>query len=222
MKREIDLNEISDGRLYGLNDMVRADCNDCAGCSACCHGMGESIVLDPMDIYHLAQGTKKEFSELLEQYLELNVVDGIILPNLKLTGADEACGFLNEQGRCSVHAFRPGICRLFPLGRIYEDGAVKYFLQVHECLQENRSKIKVKKWLGIPESKKYEQFVVDWHYLLLDLQELMEQRQDAEFNKQISLLLLNQFYVTPYEVDLDFYEQFYIRFQEVKHGVFGR
>lgn len=28
MKREIDLNEISDGRLYTVNDMVKIGCND--------------------------------------------------------------------------------------------------------------------------------------------------------------------------------------------------
>ena len=28
MKRNIDLNEISDGRLYSSGDMVKADCHD--------------------------------------------------------------------------------------------------------------------------------------------------------------------------------------------------
>ncbi len=220
MKREIDLQEISDGRLYGLNDMVKADCNDCEGCSSCCQGMGESIILDPMDIYRLCAGTGKNFSELLDCEIELNVVDGTILPNLKLEGESEACRFLNNQGRCSIHTYRPGICRLFPLGRIYEDGTVKYFLQVHECEKENRSKVKVKKWLGIPESKKYEQFVVDWHYLLCDLQEIMEQRQDDELNKTCNMFLLQLFYLTPYDVTQDFYEQFYVRFQEAKNALF--
>ena len=51
MEREIDLKEISDGRLYSSSDMVKADCGDCKGCSACCQGMGSSILLDPYDIY---------------------------------------------------------------------------------------------------------------------------------------------------------------------------
>jgi len=144
------------------------------------------------------------------------VVDGVILPNLKLSGVKEACGFLDEQGRCSIHEFRPGICRLFPLGRIYEDGSVKYFLQIHECMQENRSKIKVKKWLGIPESKRYEQFVVDWHYFLNDIEELMEESGDEGFRKQVTMLILNQFYVAPYEAQEDFYEQFYARLERIQ------
>ena len=32
MKREVDLNEISDGRLYSSGDMVKVDCHDCEGC----------------------------------------------------------------------------------------------------------------------------------------------------------------------------------------------
>ena len=40
MERNVSMDEISDGRLYGLNDMVKADCRDCEGCSACCRGMG--------------------------------------------------------------------------------------------------------------------------------------------------------------------------------------
>ena len=50
-----NLEEISDGKRYGLNDMVRAACNDCAGCSSCCEDMGESIILDPLDIYELTK-----------------------------------------------------------------------------------------------------------------------------------------------------------------------
>lgn len=30
MEREIDMKEVSDGRLYGLRDMVKADCGGCA------------------------------------------------------------------------------------------------------------------------------------------------------------------------------------------------
>lgn len=128
MKRNVELSEISDGKLYTANDMVKADCFDCQGCSACCHGMGTSIVLDPMDIWRLQRGIGLDFAALMEKYIELNVVDGMILPNLKLAGQTEACAFLNAEGRCSVHEFRPGICRLFPLGRYYEEEGFKYFL----------------------------------------------------------------------------------------------
>ena len=90
MEREIDLKEISDGRLYSSSDMVKADCGDCKGCSACCQGMGSSILLDPYDIYRLSTGTGLTFEDLLKDRIELNMSDGLILPNLKMAGEKEA------------------------------------------------------------------------------------------------------------------------------------
>ena len=166
MNREMDMAEVSDGKLYGLDDMVKADCAGCEGCHACCTGMGTSVVLDPFDAYRMTAGTGKTFEALLAGPLELNVVDGIILPNLKMAGEEEACSFLDQNGRCRIHAYRPGICRLFPLGRIYGDGGFKYFLQVYECAKETRAKVKVKKWIDMPEPKRYDEFVCTWHYFL--------------------------------------------------------
>lgn len=222
MIRDIDLKEISDGRIYTLNDMVKADCQDCTGCWDCCQGMGESIIVDPMDAYRLCLGTGQPMTELLKDKLELHVVDGMVLPNLKLAGEKESCAFLNGQGRCSIHSYRPGICRLFPLGRIYEDGTVRYFLQVHECRKKDRTKVKVKKWIDVPESRKYEQFVVDWHYFLLDLQEKMARRQEEAFQREVNMLVLNRFYLTPYDLSRDFYEQFYGRLKEAGRELLGK
>lgn len=215
MRREVSLEEISDGKLYTANDMVKADCGDCAGCSACCHGMGESIVLDPLDIYRLNTGLEMSFEALMLQYIELNVVDGVVLPNLKMSGAKEACGFLNEKGRCSIHPYRPGICRLFPLGRYYEDGGFQYFLQVHECKKDNRTKVKVKKWIDTPDVKKYEQFVSDWHNFLRKLQERAAESEEKTA-KQISMFLLTQFYSKPYDRSRDFYPQYEERMGQAK------
>ena len=209
MERNIDMNEVSDGRLYTANDMVKADCGGCQGCSACCHGMGNSITLDPLDIFRLCTGLKTDLAGLMEDKIELNIVDSLILPNLKMTGKGEACVFLNAEGRCSIHPFRPGICRMFPLGRYYEDGAFKYFLQLHECPKPNKAKVKVKKWLDISSLKQYEQYIRDWHYYLKDLEKQV--KADLEQIRPVSMELLNRFYVMPYESGRDFYEQFYER-----------
>lgn len=228
MIREVSLKEISDGRLYEANDMVKADCGDCNGCSACCHGMGSSIVLDPLDVYRLCEGLRQPFAQLLTDHLELNVVDGIILPNLKMAGVEECCSFLNAQGRCTIHGFRPGICRLFPLGRYYENGSFKYFLQVHECRNQNRTKVKVRKWIDTPELPRYEQYIRDWHYFLKDLQTVIgetSENRDQGFSeqkaKEISLYLLKLFYLTPYDAGHDFYDQFYVRLKDARKEVMG-
>lgn len=219
MKREVNLNDISDGKLYGLNDLVKADCNDCEGCFACCQGMGTSIQLDPLDIYNLIINLDCSFEELLNVKIELNVVDGIILPNLKMDGLSEKCSFLSEEGRCKIHAFRPGICRLFPLGRYYENHSFQYFLQVHECKKQNRTKVKVRKWIDTPDLKNYESFVVDWHYFLLDVQSYITTLQDVQKIKEINMILLNQFYIKPYDKNCDFYLQFNARLDEVRNSI---
>ena len=102
MNREMDMAEVSDGKLYGLDDMVKADCAGCEGCHACCTGMGTSVVLDPFDAYRMTAGTGKTFEALLAGPLELNVVDGIILPNLKMSGEEETCSFLDARSMRTV------------------------------------------------------------------------------------------------------------------------
>ncbi len=207
MRRNVSLEEISDGRLYDDNDLVKADCRGCEGCSDCCRGMGRSILLDPYDAYRLTTGLGRPFADFLDREIELGVVDGYILPNLRMSGEGEACAFLNAQGRCSVHALRPGICRIFPLGRFYENGAFRYFLQIGEC-GAVRTKIKVNRWIDTPMQKRYRAFVTDWHYLLNDVEECLRNTEDDIFKKNLNMLLLQSFFLAPYDGERDFYEQY--------------
>ncbi len=211
MKRNVSLDEISDGRLYGPEDMVRVGCDDCRGCSACCQNMGTSVILDPMDIFRLTKALDCDFQALLSDKVELNVVDGIILPNLKMSGVSGRCGFLSNEGRCTVHSARPGICRCFPLGRYYENGGFKYFLQIHECRKEQRSKVKVKKWLDIRDLNTYERYINDWHDYLMELEAEIEAGATDEAIKNISMAVLECIYMISYDTAEDFYPQFYQR-----------
>lgn len=218
MKRAVCLEEISDGRLYGPNDLVRADCRDCQGCSACCQGMGNSILLDPLDLHRLSVHLEKSFEELLADVLELHVVDGLIQPNLRMDGEKEQCVFLSETGRCKIHSFRPGFCRLFPLGRYYEGNSFRYFLQIHECKKKDRAKIKAWKWLDMPDYKSYETFVLEWHSFLMDLEGMAERSEDEAALRRWNLELLNRFYVTPYKAG-DFYREFETRVQKARQDL---
>ena len=213
MKREGTLLDISDGKLYDSNHMARIGCEDCKGCSACCKGMGESLILDPYDIYQITNGLGISFMELLQGRMELNMVDGVILPNMTMKGEQEACGFLDERGRCSIHAIRPGICRLFPLGRYYENGDFRYFIQKNQCKKENHSKVKIKSFLGIENLKAYEAFVKDWHAYLkeqeLAVKNALNAREDEKM-KKLTMEVLQVFYMTPYTKD-DFYQQYHER-----------
>ncbi len=171
MLRDIDLNKISDGKLYGLNDMARTDCNGCKGCSSCCQNMGSSIILDPLDVHRLT------------------------------------CGL----GRCSIHAIRPGFCRIFPLGRFYENRSFRYFLQIHECPAPGKSKVKIRKWIDTPDVRRYEQYITDWHYYLKDLQEYAMDFSHGDNIHKLNMYVLQQFYLRPFDESKDFYQEFYER-----------
>ena len=240
MWREETVEELSDGRFYTANDMVKIGTDDCRGCADCCR-MGPVIVLDPLDVFELNRFLGQSFEELLNETIELKVIDGLILPALKLVQeesgklteqnapqkhaaceapeqkSDQAsvqkdsqeegmvCPYLGEDRRCTIHDFRPGICRLYPLGRSWENGDFRYILQVNECTHCNGTKIKVKKWLGIPNLAAYEAFCRDWHELLASARRLLEGTDpESKLRNQICIYLLRQFYLCDWNVD-DFY-----------------
>ena len=194
--------------LYSAGDMAKLGCGDCAGCSSCCCGMGQSIVLDPYDIYHLQAVTGQTFGQLMQEKLELHVEDGLILPSIRMQDDLDVCGFLNPEGRCSIHAHRPGLCRLFPLGRSYDENGLKYFLLEDACQVQNRTKIKIKKWLGIEALPKYEQFLIVWHDLRKEVKAQIMERQSDEFTHKVNVRLLETFYQQTYDVGRDFFSQF--------------
>lgn len=216
MLRNIDLDEISDGKLYTAGDLAKVGCQDCEECCDCCCQMGDTIILDPLDVWQLMQGRDKSFEQLLDESLDLHVQDGVILPNLKMAGEKEQCVYLNEKGRCSIHPFRPGICRLFPLGRFYENGSFRYFLQTKECSRENRTKQKIRKWIDMPEFGRYEAFVADWHFFVCRLQDRLMQQSDMEAAQRINRYILQEFYFRGWDAEQNFYDQFSERLKKAQ------
>ncbi len=213
MKRNADIREISEGRFYSSNDMAKLGCIGCAGC---CRGMGNTVILDPADVCRLTENLGKTFDEMLSDMVELQVADGVILPNLRMTEPEESCYFLSQENRCRIHSFRPGVCRLFPLGRYYQGDSFQYFVQKGECHHPARTKVKIHRWLEIPNLKKYEEFVRQWHRFLKKAQEIVSDTEDQEMVKNLNLYVLNRFYRTPYDPKRDFYEQFEERLKEAE------
>lgn len=214
MRRNVTLQEISDGNLYSRHDLVRVGTGDCKGCHACCCGTGHAVVLDPLDVYRMAKRLDLSFMGLMQEYLEARLIDGLVLPTLRMVEEEERCTFLNGEGRCRIHEDRPGICRLFPLARYYESGRFAYILQVGECQKSNLTKVKVKTWMDEPNLPVYEDFVTRWHYFLKNMEAyVQEQPEDAQ---AVSMYVLNTFYAAPYKEEEDFYQQFDQRLAEAK------
>lgn len=215
MISNVRLDAVSDGRLYDINDMVKADTGGCEGCSACCHGVGELVVLTPFDIHEICRHGNTSFDQLLENQLELRLDNKLRLPYLKMVGETERCSFLDAKDRCSIHGCRPNICRLFPLGRAYEQDDFKYFLQTGVCTKTHLSKIKVKKWIGIENYAANKAFLLAWYQLLKALAFRVKFIRVDEDLRDVQEDLLDTFYRIPAGVD-DFYGEFYRRLPAAK------
>ena len=168
-----------DQKFYDVSDMAKICSPACNGCGKCCHAMTDTIHLDPYDINALENGLHQSFPELLNRgSIAFHEEDGLILPHLRMEDTREGegrgrCTFLSEDGRCSIHEFRPGYCRLFPLGRNYETSThtFQYFVVGGGCDMPGRYKVRINKWLGIPNLPRYESFVSEWHYYIRDIKE---------------------------------------------------
>ena len=166
------------------------------------------ITLDPYDIYRIVRGLNNEsYSNLQDTHIEYIVDKGVITPTLKMCDKTGACTFLNKDNRCSIHNIRPGICRLFPLGRIYEDGGFSYFNQIYECDYPNKSKVKIKNWLGIDNLSQYERFVLKWHDYMDTLRRELSDLEDTNAVSRFWVIILRKFYREPYDTNRPFFEQ---------------
>ncbi len=207
MLRYEELREFTDGKRYKASDMAGLDTHGCAGCSRCCESdMGSSLVLDPRDICCLTRATGKSFDELLTGfYIELGLTDGLILPHMKMDGEKRGCRFLDEHKRCSIHEARPGICRLFPLGRLYEEGGMCYILQKDECAVQPRGPLLIRDWIGIEPLEEYEAYILKWHRFL-GLQKKRLAKASEELQKELQKDLLRIFYLRGWQEETFFQE----------------
>ena len=88
----------------------------CHACRRCCYD--KRIQLNPYELARLARNRGISTTELIAEFTK----GGTALKSQP----NGACVFLGEEG-CTVHADRPLVCRLYPLGRIVQmDGRVNY------------------------------------------------------------------------------------------------
>lgn len=98
----------------------------CHRCLACCRY--KIIHLNPYEIARLARHQKVSTTSFIECY---TTTGGTVLKSKP----DGTCVFLNGEG-CAVHADRPLVCRLYPLGRHVDCLGVEKFSQMEneaEC-----------------------------------------------------------------------------------------
>ena len=211
------LDEISDGKLYDIEDIVKADTCGCNGCSYFCCDVGELVVLTPFDIYEIVNYLGIEFDKLLGDKIQLRKNNKILLPYLKMQDDNKKCKFLNTENRCIIHAKRPNICRLFPLGRVYKEDDFKYFLQVGNCRKDDLKDVKVKEWIGIKDYEENKLFILQWHNFIKALSFRLKFVRDEREIEKINQTLLDSFYRIKINEDENFYTEFFKILKQIKN-----
>lgn len=208
MQHKVNLEEISDGTLYSNNDMIHIGCDGCNGNASCCRFAEDTITLDPYDLFRLQQATGLSVEVLYNrQLIALSPSDGLLLLHLNFSKETHACPFLLESGRCSIHAHRPGLCRLFPLARLIDDDKVQYLMQIHECPCTTAPKTKIKKWLELPDIDRYEAYLIHWNKLLAKTRRRLAAASGQAELTAITTEFLQNYYFISYDTTRSFYEQ---------------
>ena len=182
MIREIDRKMISEDRLFSSGDFAPIGCGGCEGCGECCRVRGSSLTLDAFDVKLLKKAFDMSFQQLINAgMIELVPVGDVVLPMTGKKQDSEECFFLGADGRCSIHKIRPGICRMFPLARIYhEDGNFSYFVMEGECPYTDGSSVKISEWIGFNDIERYENEVRNYHDRLKALRRACSETEDEE------------------------------------------
>ncbi len=103
-------------RPLAERDLVGLSCGP-GGCAATCCKNGPPIVLNPYEISMICKESGRSYEDLLDivESERMNGLPLVMLPR------DPVCHFWTETG-CRIYRARPLACRLFPLGRVFDNG----------------------------------------------------------------------------------------------------
>lgn len=105
-----------EARVLAESELLELTCG-AAGCSSTCCKAAAPIVLTPYEISRICKSTGMSYEDLLD-VLDTDRAKGFPLVMLP---RDPACHFWTATG-CRIYDARPLACRLFPLGRVFENG----------------------------------------------------------------------------------------------------
>ncbi len=106
----------ADARVLGPDDLFAVSC-DANGCAENCCTKSAPIILNPYEIALICFESGMSYEDLLD-FVETDRAKSFPLVMLP---RDPGCHFWTGKG-CRIYRGRPLACRLYPLGRVYENG----------------------------------------------------------------------------------------------------
>lgn len=150
----------------------------CTQCGKCCLNR-EDILLNPKDLFRIAQHLGLTVGEAFEKYCETYIGENSRVPivRLKPRGSIKRCPLLKEH-KCMVHEAKPTVCALFPLGRMLElpkleaeepklsDAKLLYIFSDPHCGDASEEHT-VRQWLEAFSLPLEDDFFLQWHQTTL-------------------------------------------------------
>jgi uncharacterized protein len=150
----------------------------CRRCLQCCQS--KKIQVNPYEIARLARNLGISTTQCIAGYTAEN---GSYLK----FDEENRCIFLGPEG-CRVHADRPLVCRLYPLGRHRNERGDEWFSEIEPeagCQGEyDGGKTVVENWLDNQEVPLYLQAADSYLKLLWEMMALLEQSGDDEVESE--------------------------------------
>lgn len=193
----------------------------CTMCGKCCTNR-EDILLTPKDLFYISKELKKTPEDVVKEFCETYIGSASRFPIVRLypTGYDKHCPLLNGN-KCSVHAVKPVVCAMFPIGRVLQGSAdgpkpeeitsdsVQYIFVKPGCGDDSETHT-VREWFGEFGIPMEDEFFVNWQRTLNAVSSAIRrfekgfspETMNAIWNVVFGLTYLN------YDTDQDFAEQF--------------
>ena len=159
----------------------------CTKCGKCCKDR-DDIMLSPFDLYRLAKFLGKDIEEVVLSYTRWHIgaTSKIPVVIMHMRGEKRTCPFLDHR-KCRIHAAKPAVCALYPLGRIGEEnGEIRYMVQTIYCGNQDEPHT-VREWLsefGLEESEEWFQI---WQEAIISLA-----RRVSDIYPRVSELVFHQ------------------------------
>ena len=209
--------------FLGKGDSFKFSCDMCGKC--CTGDTLNRILLRSYDMYNLEKGLRKTALQIINEHCNVYIGDKSGIPVIQLKGEDSGngifrttvCPFLIDN-KCSVHEFKPNVCKIFPLGRVGSTNGTKYFLQTVTC--GNRNSTSIDTW--IPDRDEIDEvFNLETNLMLalgkkLDLSKLNDYCENTPFARIIKTfydILIQLLY--EFDWSVDFKIQYSFKSQQV-------
>lgn len=163
---ELPTDELGNLQTLGLDDTFDFQCK---ACGKCCKQRTD-ILLTAYDLFKIAKYLGRTPADIIDRYCEVYEGHSSHIPIVRLVPVppDNRCPFLRNK-KCSVHAMKPTICRVYPLARIHgAEGKSRYYLNGSSCKHDTHP-VTVREWIGDVASDESEEAGRSWWDILFEV-----------------------------------------------------